>query len=69
MVPTEVAKLIERIERLGGAAKVCGAGAHTGQNAGQILVFLPDQNVDEISEKIGISLTTLEQQSDGAYRE
>ena len=69
VVPTDVVQLIEKIERLGGAAKICGAGAHTGQSAGQILVFLPDQNVDEISEKIGISLIPLEQQSDGAYRE
>lgn len=69
IVPSSVAKLIESIEGLGGAAKVCGAGAHIGQSAGQILVFLPDQNVDEISEKIGISLIPLEQQSDGAYRE
>lgn len=69
VVPTNIADLIDRIEGLGGAAKICGAGAHTGQAAGQILVFLPDQNVDEVNQELGLSLISLKQQTDGAIRE
>jgi hypothetical protein len=38
VVPTRVKKMIEAIEALGGAAKICGAGSVTGENAGVVWV-------------------------------
>ena len=40
VVPTDVVQLIEKIERLGGAAKICGAGAHTGPKCRPNFSFL-----------------------------
>jgi len=66
VVPPSVAALIDRIERLGGAAKVCGAGAHLGINAGQVLVYLPTQKVAEVESLLDITLIPIHQQKEGA---
>jgi mevalonate kinase len=39
VVPRNIAKLIRVIEKAGGAAKICGAGALTGDQAGALLVI------------------------------
>ena len=66
VVPSSVAALIDRIERLGGAAKVCGAGAHVGTNAGQVLVYLPTQKVAKVESLLDITLIPIHQQIEGA---
>jgi mevalonate kinase len=42
VVPAYVQKFIQQIELLGGAAKICGAGAVTGTHAGMVLVMISD---------------------------
>ncbi|SUO96558.1 mevalonate kinase family protein [Suttonella ornithocola] len=42
VVPVATQKLIEKIEEHGGAAKISGAGAHLGQNAGMLLIYHPE---------------------------
>jgi mevalonate kinase len=39
VVPSKIAKVIRAIERAGGAAKICGAGALSGDQAGALLVI------------------------------
>ena len=41
VVPEPVRRLIRRIERAGGAAKISGAGSLTGDGAGSILIYHP----------------------------
>jgi mevalonate kinase len=67
VVPETTAMVIEQIERFGGAAKVCGAGAHQGDAAGQVLVFLPDRNAVEVAQMLDIELSPIQQQPKGAY--
>lgn len=42
VVPNKVSKFISEIEQLGGAAKICGAGAVAGDKAGMVLVITDD---------------------------
>lgn len=42
VVPVPVAGFIQQVEKLGGAAKISGAGANRGEQGGLILVYLPD---------------------------
>lgn len=40
--------VVEKVESLGGAAKVSGAGAHRGENGGLILIYLPDEPINSV---------------------
>ncbi len=44
VVPQKVQQFIKQIEALGGAAKICGAGAVAGEQAGAVLVAIEDKN-------------------------
>lgn len=46
VVPAEVKKFISEIEHLNGAAKICGAGAISGKNAGIVLAVT--ENIDAL---------------------
>jgi len=48
VVPARVTVLIEQIERLGGAAKIAGAGAVSGDTGGLVLAYLPNQTPDAL---------------------
>ncbi len=52
VVPDNAAALIAEIEKIGGAAKVSGAGAIRGDKTGLILVYLPDINISSIIEQL-----------------
>lgn len=69
VVPIQVEKVIREIERLGGAAKICGAGSIQGENGGQVLVYLPDLNVNDISRSLQICLEPLKPSYQGACLE
>jgi mevalonate kinase len=43
VVPATVSQLIARIEAIDGAAKICGAGAVRGEQAGAVLAIIEDQ--------------------------
>lgn len=42
VVPDTIQRFVQEIEEAGGAAKVCGAGAVSGEKAGTMLVLTPD---------------------------
>lgn len=42
VVPAELGRFAERVEQRGGAAKVCGAGAISGDKGGLMLIWLPE---------------------------
>jgi mevalonate kinase len=43
VVPERVCQFITEVENIGGAAKICGAGAITGDQAGAVLAFVDDE--------------------------
>ena len=49
VVPARVAALIEQIEGMGGAAKIAGAGAVSGDAGGLVLAYLPSQTPDALN--------------------
>jgi mevalonate kinase len=59
VVPNRVAKFIEEIEASGGAAKICGAGAVTGDNAGVVLL-VSDIDMQDIVDKYGYKLQNVQ---------
>jgi mevalonate kinase len=46
VVPLKVQKFIQEIENVGGVAKISGAGAVYGDNAGMVLVFMASDKID-----------------------
>jgi mevalonate kinase len=69
VVPETIQMLINKIESLGGCAKVCGAGSIDGNTAGQVLLYLPNLDVDKIAQKLMLDLQPLKQTNQGAYCE
>lgn len=48
VVPDKIRMLIEKIEKSGGAAKICGAGSIYGENAGIVMVIGDFKQIDKI---------------------
>jgi len=60
VVPERVQQFIAEIEKLGGVAKTCGAGAVAGDNAGIVMVMMPDSIINSIEKGgLGEILSTL----------
>lgn len=67
VVPEAVAAFIHKVEGLGGAAKISGAGAHKGEHGGLVLLYLPDGNIHRLCETFGYTYSTLEEDTQGAH--
>lgn len=59
VVPDRIANVIRQIERLGCAAKICGAGSVAGSAGGMVLVYLPDISPQQIQKNLKIQLEPL----------
>lgn len=59
VVPPKVAAFIAAIEQAGGAAKVCGAGAVAGEQAGVVLL-VGDNSLTRIVNEYGYNIQTIE---------
>ena len=66
VVPTKVQELIAEIEKLGGAAKISGAGSIRGDAAGLIIAWLPFGTPDQLKLPNGAYWGALKQENQGA---
>lgn len=64
VVPPKVADFIAKVEQLGEAAKVCGAGSVVGDNAGIILLTINDA-VQKLARDYGYALQAVEVDTHG----
>jgi len=55
VVPEKVHEFIKEVEKLGGAGKVCGAGAMKGDQAGTLLI-VSESDVTAVAEKYGYNI-------------
>lgn len=68
VVPEPVQQFIHAIQVAGGAAKICGAGSITGEQAGMVLVMLQDeQRLASICQRFAYELTSIKCESRGLY--
>lgn len=68
VVPEKIRQLIAEIELLGGAAKICGAGAVAGDQAGVVWVVIKnDQALFTLCEKQGYAVQRVHGENTGAY--
>lgn len=75
VVPSITADVIDQIERLGGAAKISGAGAVAGEHSGLVLMYLPQCDITTAVEQLNThhphyiqQYGALEMDSNGARR-
>lgn len=64
VVPAQVGSFISELEKQGVAAKICGAGAIYGDNAGVVLV-IGRQNIKPIVQRYGYDMQMVEVDSNG----
>lgn len=58
VVPHKIQQMIAQIEHVGGAAKICGAGAIAGENGGAVFIAHLDQAVlEQVMEPFGFKIT------------
>lgn len=67
-VPEKVCHFIQEIEAHDGAAKICGAGAVSGEKAGMVLVILDDESLlKKINMSFGYSILPIQCVSEGVH--
>ncbi len=64
VVPEKVNAFILDIEKLGGAAKICGAGSVKGDQAGVVLVVC-DNDISAVAERFGYNVMPIEMDTRG----
>lgn len=68
VVPVKIQEFIAKIEAEGGAAKICGAGAIAGDNAGAVLVAAEDRNMlSEISSRFAYNVIPISGETRGVH--
>lgn len=67
VVPAPVAAFIDKIEALGGAAKISGAGAHRGSAGGLVLAYLPHTDPRALCIEAGYRCAVLNEDVEGAH--
>jgi len=68
VVPEKVQHFIAELETLGGAGKVCGAGAVAGEQAGAVLVSIEDkQIVSNLSSRFGYNVIPIAGEQRGVH--
>lgn len=66
VVPTTVQDFIAEIEAQNMAAKICGAGAVSGENAGVVMV-VGEKDISELAKKYGYSITPIQADTRGSH--
>lgn len=66
VVPQTVQRFIAEIEAQGLAAKICGAGAVSGQNAGVVMI-IGDHDISSIAKKYAYSITLIQADTRGSH--
>lgn len=68
VVPTKIQKFIYDLEKVDAAAKICGAGAIEGDNAGIVLVITEhEENIAAIAQNYGYTLMPIQGDSNGVH--
>ena len=68
VVPQTVQSFIAQVESIGGAAKVCGAGAVSGEKAGAVLVVSDDKNrITTLTKRFGYHMIPMTGESRGVH--
>lgn len=68
VVPERAQQFIAQVEGIGGVAKICGAGAVAGDNAGAVLAVTEDKSVlSMLCDRFGYALTPISCESRGIY--
>ena len=67
IVPVKIQDFIKEIEQVGGAAKICGSGAITGENAGVMIALGDFVHISKIAEKYGYTIERVTPSTRGAY--
>lgn len=66
VVPSKVQQFVAEIERLGGCAKICGAGSIRGDSAGVCLI-MSDAPINELCSQYGYSLERVNPVNQGVH--
>ena len=57
VVPEKIKQFISQIEKMNGAAKICGAGSVAGDNAGAVLIVAEDKKIlTHLSDRFGYNI-------------
>ena len=68
VVPEKITQFIAAIEKMGGAAKICGAGAVRGNQGGTVWVIGKEKkSVEKICEQWGFQLIVLKGEGSGVH--
>lgn len=66
VVPDKINNFIVDVEKLGGAAKICGAGSIRGDNGGAVLVAA-DKPLVDLPQRYGYSLIPVQTDNQGTH--